>query len=415
MTRLSTAIQTAVWAMRPQEMFANMGVAMRIVNGDYPIQQAQPKPLLYALQSGLVVEANQLSESKQPQEATTVAYYDISGTITKADQECGPRGTVSLMRRMLANDRDPSVVGHFAEIDSGGGEATNVEEVARFIRYELKKPTVAHFNGLMCSAAQGIGAAFDECYATLPTDICGSVGVFMTFADWKAYYEKQGLKIQEVYADPSVLKNDDFTKAMEGDFEPIKKNLLNPFAENFIALIKELRPATTGHDDIFKGKTYMAIEARDNGLIDGMMTQQQAINRVFELATQSKSNQSKSNQSTKMTIFGIEIGSVTKAENGEVTLTEEQYAKLTADSQANDANEMAIETLKGELEKERQNNTQLAEKFMAVLARVEVLEAQPATVPAQANGVTEPKTEKVWEKFNKSIQEDMQTGKRLFQ
>ncbi len=413
--------------MRPQEVLANYAFAMRIVDGSFAPQPSQLKPLTYAQRDGMiaaVVAAANGNSANNSQQQQRVAVYEISGTITKADQECGPSGTITLMRRMMMNDRDPSVVGHYAKFDSGGGEATNIEEVAKFIRYELKKPKLSHFNGLMCSAAQGIGAAFDECYATLETDICGSVGVMMTLADWKAYYEKQGLKIHEVYADQSVLKNDDFAKAMEGDYTAVKEGLLNPFAANFIALIKELRPATTGHSDIFQGKTFMAKEATEKGLIDGIMTQQQAIDRVFELADKAQNPISTPTAKKSSTMFkaiaALFGGATPEADgNGNMTFSAEQVANINAAIERGNLSAEELTNVKAAQKTTEDTLVKLEEKLEKVMGRLEVVEGEPAAAPANPQAAAmgndaAPVEEKEWIKFNKQTQADMIAGRRFF-
>lgn len=337
--RLIQAVQSSVWAMRPWEALTNIHLAERVLKGELLNVKAEDKQ---RLDSVLISRSNYSSGSNKSTEQF-VSSYTIEGVITKADQSCGPEGTVSLMRRLRSNDRNPSVVGHLINIDSGGGEATNIEEVAKLVR-SLTKPVVAHFNGLCCSAAYGIASGATEIYATLETDIAGSVGVMMTFADWRKHFEDKGIKIHEVYADQSSMKNDVFIQALDGNYDLLKTELLNPFADKFIGLIKEMRPATSGHDDIFKGKTFMAKIATEKGLIDGIKSKEEAVNRVFELydlQNQNHNSTKKTQQSFQMKLFGF-IGNFMKADDGSVTLTAEQFAQLEAASKAHEDTSVAL-------------------------------------------------------------------------
>jgi protease-4 len=376
------AIQSAVWAIRPWEALSNYHLAMRVVNGDYmtAVDKVE-KPQAYTL------HARTKTSTTGQTSASQVAMYELNGVVTKADQYCGPSGTVTLMRSMRQADRDPNVAGHFLSIDSGGGEATNIEEVARMIR-GLSKPVVAHFNGLCCSAAYGIASGATEIYATLDTDICGSIGVMMTFADWRQYFEDKGIKIHEVYADQSSLKNDIFMQALDGNYDPIKTELLNPFADNFIALIQEMRPATTGHSDIFQGKTYMSKNALDKGLIDGMKSQNDAVNRVFELADERTQKQnispSQKNATMAFEIFGIKFGA--KNEDGSMNISAEQFAQLEAAAKDNSGNTATAEAITALTETVKALNT----KIEAIDGKVNVIEGKlevlPATAVAKPNG-----------------------------
>lgn len=407
--RLLETLHTAVWAIHPMTAEAYLPLVANILKGNvspYVVPQTIEKA--QKIQSEYVSRSGKTYYRQADAGEQVVSIYSIEGAITKADQYCGPSGTVTLMRDLMRNDKMDSVLGHLMEFDSGGGEATNIEEVSKFIRANIKKPVITHFNGLMCSAALGIGCAADEVYATLNTDVIGSVGVFMTIADWKAYFEKEGLVLHEIYATQSTNKNADFHEALKGNYEPIQKNLLDPFASSFIALVQQMRPATMGHPDIFTGKTYLAQDAQAKGLIDGLMTFGDAVQRVFQLADQrSANNPSFSNPNNlSMKIFGIEIGA--KSEDGSYKLTAEQVTQLEAASaQAND-NTTVIESL-------RQENKANADAINALTKRVEdnekaTAELQkwqsetPATAAAapQGGGESQPEETKPWEEFNKT-------------
>lgn len=212
----------------------------------------------------------------------SVAVHTMIGVVTKFDQYCGPSGTETLMRKMKEADSHKNVGAHLLEIDSGGGQATNIESVARFIRNDIKKPVIAWFNGVAASAAYYIAAAADEIYASEETDIVGSIGTMITFADFTQFFEDQGIKIHEVYADQSVLKNIDFNEALEGNYKRLKEGLLNPYAQRFIETVKEFRPLIQ-KKEVFQGEVYMAVQAIEFGLIDGMKNFNEAAKRAIEL------------------------------------------------------------------------------------------------------------------------------------
>lgn len=213
----------------------------------------------------------------------SVAIHAMIGTITKYGGWC-TRGTEDLMREMEEADQMANIAGHVIEIDSGGGEGTNLETVANHIRYNIQKPVVAWYNGYCCSAAYWIASAADEVYASEPTDVAGSIGVYMTFMDLRKYYEEKGITLHEVYADQSTEKNHDMRAARDGEYEIIKNNFLNPYAQRFIDMVREMRPGLAHEDAPMRGGIYMSQEAQKLGLIDGVMTRQQAILRVNQLA-----------------------------------------------------------------------------------------------------------------------------------
>lgn len=387
-----TKIRFGVWAMHPMAAEAYLPVIAQLLKGNLTVLKndgtASNSPnqkieaAQYAFEDGSqtrwysdFVDKNQRG----------VAIYNIEGAITKADQECGPSGTVTLMRQMRMLDNNANIDGHVLNIDSGGGEATNIAEVARFIRSDLKKPVIAHFNGLMCSAAYGIGCAADEVYATLGTDIVGSIGVMMTIADWKAYFEKEGLKLHDIYADQSTDKNQDFYAALDGNYEPLKKNLLNPFAEQFISLVQSMRPGTVAHEDVFTGKVFLAQDAKRKGLIDGTRSFNDSVNRVFEMSKKGNIKQNSSSKNkTNMKIFGIDLGLVAKSENGDVTMTAEQYAKLEAASTTANDNAETITAVTTKVDAMEKNMATLIEAVTGLKAWADATPAAAVAKPQEA-------------------------------
>jgi len=230
----------------------------------------------------------------------SVAVHTLIGTVVKYGGYCSS-GTEDLMRQMAKADQHANIGGHLIEIDSGGGEATNIETVARFIRNDIKKPVLAWFNGTCASAAFYIAAATDEIYASEPTDIVGSLGTMISFADFRAFYEEQGIKLHEIYADQSQLKNLDFQQALAGDYKRLKEHLLNPYAQTFIDTVKEFRPQLR-EEDAYKGEVYMTAQAIQIGMIDGQCTFAEAVVRLQELIQ----TRSLNHNTTNMTFQRIE-------------------------------------------------------------------------------------------------------------
>lgn len=302
--------------MHPTVLESYLPLAIRLVQGEnvtFPTESSR----------NFVVRAGDGREYEQDAPPPkSVAVHSITGVITKFDQYCGPPGMETLMRQMRKAESREHIVGHILSIDSGGGEATNIETVARMIRQELKKPVVAHFNGYACSAAYYIAASADEIYAAEPTDLAGSIGVMITFADFRKFWEEQGVKIHEVYAEQSKLKNEDIREALEENYDKLKSGLLNPYAQQFIKTVKEFRPQLHA-EEAYQGRCYMAPDAAAIGMIDGQMTFEQAVERVFFLSQQQQLNMDKSNIEA---VLGYKL----EAQDGGVFLNGEEVSKLSA-------------------------------------------------------------------------------------
>lgn len=291
---LLRTILSSVWMIDATTLRASAPLVVRLMKGEsVSFQDGEKDVRPFALWQRSNVRYYNYNDAPPG----SVAVHPIIGTITKYDQYCGPSGTETLMKEMSKADNHKNIGAHLMEIESGGGEATNIETVARFIKNEIKKPVIAWYNGVAASAAYYIAAAADEIYASEDTDMVGSIGTLISFADFTQFFEEQGIKIHEVYADQSSLKNLDFKKALEGDYDLLKKNLLNPYAQAFIDTVKEFRPQIT-KSEVYKGEIYLTKDAINIGLIDGKKTWEEASGRALMLA-QNFHNQNTANMSIK--------------------------------------------------------------------------------------------------------------------
>jgi signal peptide peptidase SppA len=135
------------------------------------------------------------SDSITLSEEHGIAILKIEGTISPYYwNSVDPRGVAATMRALADN---PAIRTIILDIDSPGGHATYVRELAEVIReVSLEKRTVAYSGPgqMMCSAAYWIGAACDEVYgatASMP----GSVGVFSALYEFKGMLGKLGVSL----------------------------------------------------------------------------------------------------------------------------------------------------------------------------------------------------------------------------
>lgn len=210
-----------------------------------------------------------------------IGIIPVEGVVRK-NSYCGEMGTTTMQQMMRANDQDPRCIGHILQIDSPGGSAANTQTFANFIRTDVQKPVVAHFNSMCASAAYYIACAADEVYASQPDDSVGSIGVYCTLYDYREAYKQKGIREVKVYAPQSSMKNDVFEKALNGDTKPLQEEYLKPVADEFIATVNAMRPNLTD-ESALKGKLYAAKNA-PLGMIDGIMTWKKALQRVEQLA-----------------------------------------------------------------------------------------------------------------------------------
>lgn len=202
----------------------------------------------------------------------------ITDAITKYDQACGPRGMNSLSKYMRAAYATPNVNGVVLKIDSGGGEGNAMRMFVETIS-ERNKPVIAFIDDFAASAAYGIAAACDLVTANSTTARIGSIGCYMTVADYSERFAKAGIKITDVYARQSTEKNKDYRDAIAGNTKAVE-DIATVFCESFLAQVEKDRAGklTAGREVWGTGRMFFATEARELGLIDNIDTYENFLN-----------------------------------------------------------------------------------------------------------------------------------------
>ena len=206
----------------------------------------------------------------------------LQGTMFRDGTVCGIPGTRLIAADLLEADSKKDIIGHILIIDSGGGAANSVPDLAEAIQ-ACTKPVIAYVDGYMCSAAMYVGSYCDHIIAHREEDQIGCIGTMIQLADFpKQVRDSNGMMHIRVYADGADEKNGEYEAALEGNFELIKERVLNPANERFKADIKANRPNV--REDQLRGRTYPAKEVTGT-LIDSIGNFESAVQKVIELST----------------------------------------------------------------------------------------------------------------------------------
>lgn len=204
----------------------------------------------------------------------------LEGVMMRDDTWC-QYGTRTLASWLREADADKKVISHILLIDSGGGAADSVPDLADAIR-DCEKPVIAFVDGYMCSAAMYAGSYCRHIVANRNNDMVGCIGTMIELCDFPAKATlEDGQVYVRIYADPSDEKNSDFEAALNGDFKPIRDNMLNPLANQFRIDVKANRPSVT--DDQLHGRTYFASDVCGT-LIDEIGDFSKAIEKSIQLS-----------------------------------------------------------------------------------------------------------------------------------
>lgn len=426
--QLIRSILSSPWMVDERTAHAAMPMVLRLLKGEEVTVQpvTDLRPYAYSVQSQQQARYYDLANAP----AGSVAVHRIIGLVTKHDGMCS-KGTETLMREMARADAMNNIAGHLLEIDSGGGEGTNIATVARFIDEKIDKPVIAWVSGTAASAAYWIAASADGIYAAEKTDMIGSIGVMVRFADFREYYEKEGIKMHEIYAEQSDLKNADFRAALDGDYDTLRNDFLNPYAESFIDAIRKLRPEVKD-DQAFRGKIFRADQAVDNSLIDGIMSYDDAVQVVRRMAGINDEEKPFSN-STILNMKRIEsiLGYELEMNDGGVFLREDELKKIErrlvgpgeepVEAEALQALEAKLEELDGiasnlltEMKTMKEDLEAQHERLQESEATIEALKARPGADPTMGHkGSDTPKAEDELDEFEKRARAYAQKNTRF--
>jgi len=181
-----------------------------------------------------------------------------------------------------------NITGVVLDVDSPGGSVNSIPPVIEAIKLiqAYGKPVVVH-GDLVASAALFASVHADWIMAdnTLSSEF-GSIGVMVEFADFKDYFESKGVKFHTIYADQSKDKNSEFKEALAGNYDPLKKHILNPLAEKFQETVKAARgnKLLLSEPGLLSGKLFRGEDAVRVGLADSVGTITDAVVMAFDLA-----------------------------------------------------------------------------------------------------------------------------------
>jgi signal peptide peptidase SppA len=383
--KLAGKILSNVWLISPAYVHAIMPGVIALLKGekgddDFSSIRADHRPFLYMDDDDASIKTTAGPSSPfENASPGSVAVISLKGVMMKDDQWCGPQGTATIAEYIRKADANPNISSIVLKIDSPGGTVDGTETLAKTIK-STKKPVVAWVDGTMASAAMWAGSACDEIIASGKTDVIGSIGTMMSFADVRPVFEQQGVVFHDILASQSTNKNIEFREALKGNYSPLIENILDPTNKVFIKAIKENRAGKLDpeNEEVFTGKIYLAEQAKKAGLIDDIGELDFAVSRAQKLAG-TKAQNSNSTPNMKVNLKAswtalVAFFGLTAAANQETVehdITAQELESINQRMMDHDAlvNEMA--TL-------RQSNTDLTNQLSAAQREIATLSGAPA-------------------------------------
>jgi signal peptide peptidase SppA len=203
-----------------------------------------------------------------------IAVVDINGTMTKKGSSLSDAGSSVKLRQVIRSlARNESVAGIMLRLDTPGGSVSGIDDLGREVAAARQyKPVYAFVEDLTASAGYWVASQADAIYASNKTAEIGSIGVYMAIHDVSRWAENQG--VDTIVIRTSPLKG----AGVEGEritdeAKAYWQELVDGIQSEFKAAVKTGRKMTDEQiNNVSTGRVWMAEDARQLGLIDGIQS-----------------------------------------------------------------------------------------------------------------------------------------------
>jgi signal peptide peptidase SppA len=301
--RILTEFYRTPWALLPETLIAMTAVLHRWAEGvkfsDEEIRAA-------------VGEAPQVAreriEREQQAGGDLIAVLPIFGIMGHRarlvrEMSSGVGTSTEILGQMFkAAVKDPNVGAIVLDVDSPGGSAFGVDELASDIfAARGTKPIVASVNSMSASAAYWIASAADEVVVT-PGGMAGSIGVWTAHEDWSTYLEKKGVKVSLVSAGKFKVEGNPYGP-LDDTAREAMQDVVNKYYGAFTSAVARNRGAENAkavRDGYGEGRVLLAKDAVKEKLADRVGTFDQVIADVRTRLEKSRPGASKRAQAARV-------------------------------------------------------------------------------------------------------------------
>lgn len=225
-------------------------------------------------------------ESRLLHRAGDVSVIEIHGPLVNSNswlnQLFGMTGYPEIIDALVEAAQDPETRSIALRINSGGGDASGVEEVGALIQRISSefKPVVSHTSGIMASAAYWIGSAADGVFSTTTATV-GSIGTLAVQQEVTKMLEEDGVT-------PTVFRSGKY-KALGNPYEVLSdeaRDVIQAQVDTLGKLFTEQVAANrnvsyeTANDVMGQGKTFIGKQASEVGLTDGIVSFDQLVQKM---------------------------------------------------------------------------------------------------------------------------------------
>lgn len=276
--RIVQAALAAPWAIQPQKLAVIQSLLALRVQG----HRLTPEEIRAQLASA---PTHQAAAGSGRAEGGAVAVLPLVGTIIpRADVLTEMSGAISVQRFTRAFRQamaDPDVSSIVLDVDSPGGQVSNVDELAAEI-YAARgqKRVTAVANTLAASAAYWIASAAEE-LVVAPSGEVGSIGVFAMHQDMSAWLEAQGVKINLIAAGKYKVEGNPF-EPLTDEARGFVQSRVDEYYDMFVTAVARHRNVKKSdvRGGFGEGRVVGAKEAVRLGMADRVATLDETVNRL---------------------------------------------------------------------------------------------------------------------------------------
>ena len=240
-----------------------------------------------------------------------LAFIPMRGTLVhrNGDPWYGTRGYDDIRREFDAAIADPDVAGIVFDIHSGGGMVYGNFELAEHIRKNRdEKPSMSVVNAGAMSGAYSLGSSAKKMVST-PSGDSGSIGVLTMHVDMSKALEKFGVAISLIHAGEHKVDGNPFNPLPDNVRADMQARL-DGMWQKFISVVAVNRGMSEQAVRDTQARVYQADEAVKIGLVDAVMSPQDAVAsfRAEVFGSSTNDNRSTTMSDTKKTDATVDAG-----------------------------------------------------------------------------------------------------------
>lgn len=178
---------------------------------------------------------------------------------------------------------DKEAKGVLLVINSPGGTPVQSHKLYKYLQ-DLKEETgkrlVVLGDDMLTSGAYMVAVAADKIFVN-PSTLTGSIGVFQQSFGFKDLADKVGVHARTVVAGENKRRLDPFLETDPEDLQKVQ-SVLNDIHQQFISVVKDSRAdKLTSDQNLFTGDYWTGHEAVELGLVDGIETYHEVLEKEF--------------------------------------------------------------------------------------------------------------------------------------